>query len=193
MGSYNISLLISCSIIPSNIFAIPISPPNPSPPPAISNCFNISAKNASVSEFSSNYSIRAELACVSLFCIRSIVRDRVSLKLTCPGPACPTVPLTPGTEAGAVASDICLTRVSKSVREVDEVSISRISCSMPCCSWRAKSSSVSAGSGGFRGFVVEEGSDVQDEAAGAEDEVSVGGGASVGAAPESKSSRMSNR
>jgi hypothetical protein len=52
---------------------------------------------------------------------------------------------------------------------------------------------VSAGSGGFRGFVVEEGSDVQDEAAGAEDEVSVGGGASVGAAPESKSSRMSNR
>jgi hypothetical protein len=64
---------------------------------------------------------------------------------------------------------------------------------MPCCSWRAKSSSVSAGSGGIRGFVVEEGSDVEDEAAGAEDEVSVGGGASVGAALESKSSRMSNR
>jgi hypothetical protein len=48
---------------------------------------------------------------------------------------------------------------------------------MPCCSWRAKSSSESAGSGGFRGFVVEEGSDVEDEAAGAaEDEVNVGRG-----------------
>lgn len=98
-----------------------------------------------------------------------------------------------GGGGGAVALDMDLTRFSKSVREVGEVSISRISCSMPCCNWRAKSSSVRSTSRSSNGpvavvFVV-----VEVEGRGAvEVEVEVGGGTVVlAASPESKSSRIS--
>jgi hypothetical protein len=80
------------------------------------------------------------------------------------------------------------------VRELGEVSISRISCSMPCCNCRAKSSSVRSNSGWTIGLadVVA----VEDAGTALEtDEAEFGGGAvTLGAAPpESKSSRMSTR
>ncbi len=49
-------------------------------------------------------------------------------------------------EGPAVASDIDFTRDSNSLRAAGDVSISRISCSIPCWSCRAKSSSVKSGS-----------------------------------------------
>ena len=66
-----------------------------------------------------------------------MVRDIVSLK-----------EVLLAVEVDAVASDIDFTRDSNSLRAVGDVSISRMSCSIPCCSWRAKSSSVKSGSGG---------------------------------------------
>ena len=116
-----------------------------------------------------------------------MVRERVSLKEE----VWPAVEPAWEVVAGAVALDICFTSVSNSVLVEGLLSISRMSCSIPCCNWRAKSSSVRSNSGaevdcwdveakeGGGGFVVvgfEVGGTVEVEAA----------------APESKSSRISS-
>lgn len=116
-----------------------------------------------------------------------MVRERVSLNEEVSA----AVEVVWAVVAGAVALDICFTSVSNSVLVEGLLSISRMSCSIPCCSCRAKSSSVRSNSGaeldcwdveakeGGGGFVV-----VDLEVGGTVEEEPV--------APESKSSRMSS-